>query len=194
MAVATNIRVLVPRVRRAVEGPVPPPKPLSDVVLKDIVADALADVILYSGSAFGKTLDVTAIDDVTGAPTEYATSDALSLQEAAVIAAQAALNFFFFKLVSTKTEERITDEAGEWQYRNSPTLLRDALKSLQDARDKALDALKDDKPLESYVSFLAVRDAEVARCIEPWTLPEPGGYMQGHSALILDYDYRFGGF
>lgn len=194
MAVPTNIRVLVPRVRRAVEGPVPLLAPASDNVIKDIVADALADVILYTGSAFGKQLNVTVIDTVTGAPTEYETNDALSLGEGSVIAAQAALNFYFFRLVATKSEERITDEAGEWQTRTSPTLLRDALKALQDARDKALLALEHSHPLESYVSFLAVRDAEVSRCVEPWGLPEPGGYFQGRVGIVLEPDMRFGGF
>lgn len=192
--VATNIRVLVPRVRRAVEGPLPLAAPASDDVIKDVVADALADVILYTGTAFGKMLTAVQFDAITGAPTEYETNDALSLGESAVIAAQAALNFYFFKLVATKSEERITDEAGEWQVRNSPSLLRDALKALQDARDKALEALEGVHPVESYVSFLSVRDAEVARCIEPWTMPEPGGYMQGHVAMVLEPDFRFGGF
>lgn len=189
---STDIRVLVPRVRRAVEGPIPAAAPLSDDVIKDIVADALADVILYTGTAFGKRLEVTASD--AGAPSEYATSDELTLSETAVIAAQAALNFFFFKLIGMKAEEKITDEAGEWTVRTSPNVLRDALKALQDARDKALEALSGAHPLDSYVSFLAVRDAEVARCVEPWTIPEPDGYLQGHVAMVLEQDIRFGGY
>lgn len=193
MATPTNIRVLVPRVRRAVEGPVPLAEPLSPDVLKDVVADALADVILYTGSAFGKTLNVTATDNDTHAPTEYETSDALSLMESAVIAAQAALTFFFYKLIGTKSEERIIDEAGEWQIRTSPTLLRDALKALQDARDKAIQALSDTNITDSYVSFLAVRDAEVSRYIEPWVLPEQNTLYSGHVALVLEEDFRFGG-
>jgi len=181
----TDIRVLVPRVRRAVEGPVPLPDALSDDVLKDMVADALADVILYTGSAFGKTLDVTATDDVTNAPVEYATSDALSLEEASVIAAQAALNFYFFKLAGQKTMERISDEAGAWEWQTSAQLLRDMLKGLQTARDKALEALQaSDAPLDTYASFLMVRDAEVARCIEPWTAAGVGGLEMT--------DFRFG--
>lgn len=182
----TDIRVLVPRVRRAVEGPVPLASPLSDDVLKDMVADALADVILYTGTAFGKTLDVTATDTDTGAPSEYATSNALSLQEQAVIAAQAALNYYFFTLVGQKTQERITDEGGDWEWQKSANLLRDLFNALKDQRDKALEALRaQDAPLDTYASFLVVRDAEVARCIEPWTSHE--GIGGQHT------DFRFGG-
>lgn len=194
MATPTNIRSLVPRVRRAVEGPVPLPAPLSDDVIKDMVADALADVILYAGTVFGKQIIVTTRDAVSGAPTEYQTSDLLTVSETAVIASQAALNFFFYKLAGMKTEERITDEAGEWQYRTSVNLMRDAMTALKDARDKALEALQSVHPLETYASFLAVRDSEVSRLVEPWVFPELDVGGQAGGALILQPDVRFGGY
>lgn len=191
---ATSIRELVPRVRRAVEGPVPLPNPLSDDVLKDMVADALADVILYTGTAFGKKLAVTARDPDTNAPSEYETSEELTLEEQAVIAAQAALNYYFFTMAGQKTAERISDEGGSWEWQTSATLLRDMFAALKEARDKALEALRSaDAPLDTYASFLAVRDAEVARCIEPWTEPEPGTLYGSHVAVVLEQDFRFGG-
>lgn len=180
---AQDIRVMVPRVRRAIEGPIPAASPASDDVLKDVVADALSDVILLSGSAFGKQLLITATD--AGVPIEYATSEALTLAEQAVVAAQAAVNFIFFKVVGQKTSERIRDEAGEWEWATSGNVLRDALKALTEARDRALEALTGNVALDGYVSFLAVRDVQVARAIEPWTDTAGAGGLE----LI---DQRFG--
>jgi hypothetical protein len=162
-----DVRVLVPRVRRALEGAGAPPKLTNDAV-KDVVADALSDILLYTGSVFGKTLDVTATDVDGGFPTEYATSDPLSLAEGSVVAAQAALTFFFHQFSGVKVSQQISDEAQTWQYSLSATLLRDQLKLLQDERDKALEALENTSGLESYVSFIGVRDVLTSRAIEPW--------------------------
>lgn len=188
MAIETNIRVLVPRVRRAVEGPLAPAADaLSDDAVKDIVADALSEIILYTGSAFGKTLLVTAKDDDTQAPTEYATSDELTLPESSVVAAQAAVNFFFYKLVAAKHSERIRNEGGEWEWSTSANVLRDGLKALTDARDRAIQALEGRGNFVAYESFLAVRDSEVSHLIEPWVdSPGTGG-------MVLYQDHRFGG-
>ena len=104
---ATDIRILVPRVRRALG---PAAADLSDDAVKDAVADAIADVLLYTGTIFGKTLTVTDRDEATGAPSEYETSEELSLAESSVIAAQAALNHFFHIMQAQKISERISDE------------------------------------------------------------------------------------
>src|SRR5688500_9923087 len=138
MATVTDIRVLVPRVRRRLEG-AGAPEVLTDDAIKDLVADALSSILLYSGSIFGKTLDV-AERDANNVPTEYTTSDELTLQEGAVVAAQAALDHFFFTFASLKTSERIADEAGSWEYARSATLLKDQLALLVKERDRALDA------------------------------------------------------
>ena len=80
MADPVDIRVMVPRVRRALEGAGAPPV-LTDDAIKDLTADAIAEVILYTGGVFGHELVVTARDDATNAPTEYATDPELTLSE-----------------------------------------------------------------------------------------------------------------
>lgn len=178
----TSISVLIPRVRRSVEGPVPIADAMTDAQMLDVVADAIADIILYTGSAFGKQLIVT--DSENGIPTEYATTDALTLPEQGVIAAQAALNIVYFKLVSLKTSERIADEAQTWEYTVSANSLRDLLKALTAARDKALSTLENRESFVAYESFVAVRDVQTARAVEPWVL--------GLAGSGQEVDWRFG--
>ena len=155
--------------RRAIEG-VGTPEVLSADALKDLIADAIANVILYSGGLFGHELNVTATDPDTGAPTEYETEDALSLPEQSVIASQAALDYFFHDLANTRVSERISDEAQTWEYATSATLLRDRIRLLIDQRDKALEQLRGTAGpmLERYESFIAVRDIHVSQLIEPY--------------------------
>ena len=179
---ATDIRTMVPRVRRSVEG-VGVDSVLTDTQVKDIVADALAAVILYTGSAFGKTLNVITYDQ--GIPTEYETSDALTLAEQTVVATQGALDYFFTAFGTIKTSEKIADEAQSWDYTLSASLIRDRFKMLQAERDKALEALlAAGVPLDAYASFLQARDSVIATAIEPWTADS------GVSGL--EVDYRFG--
>jgi hypothetical protein len=181
-----DVRVLVPRIRRAVEGAGVPPV-LSDDALKDVAADAIAAVILYSGSVFGKQLVVTHVDDATGAPDEYATSDPLTLEEGTVIAAQAALDYFFHRFSELKVQEQIADEAQTWEYTLSANLIRDQLKLLVEQRDKALDAIKGllGPSYDSYASFLATRDSHTSVMIEPWV---HGSGLDGQEVT----DFRFG--
>lgn len=157
---------MVPRVRRAVEG-VGAAEVLSDDALKDLVADAIANVILYSGGLFGHTLIVTDTTGDPAVPSEYATEDALTLPEQSVIAAQAALDYFFHQLANVKVSERISDEAQTWEYTTSANLMRDRIKLLMDQRDRALEQLRG-YALDSYESFIAVRDLHVSQLIEPY--------------------------
>lgn len=176
MAVETDIRVMVPLVRRAVLGVAPAdPLELTDDQVKDLTADAVAEIILYAGSIFGKQLVVTDTDGTSGAPTEYATSDALTLQEQIVVASQAALNHFFFRIVNAKTSERIQNEGVEWEWQTSASVMRDQFKQLIDRRDKALAALGNGQILDAFESFLAVRDVATANVIEPWAAVGYGG-------------------
>lgn len=194
MATSTNIRVLVPRIRRAVEGVVQAQWSLTDDQVKDLAADAIADVILYIGSFFGKSLDVTAVDPVSSAPTEYATSDAITLAEQGVIAAQAALNYFFFKFAGMKVSETIADEASSWDYSLSPNLLVTQMKLLVDSRDKALEALETHNgAIDEYVSFIAIRDTQTSRMIEPWVYGHSEGVGVGAGGLEGDYRFGLGG-
>lgn len=179
---ATDIRVLVPRVRRAVEG-VGADEVLVDDELKDLVADAMADITLYTGSVFGKTLEVSGAD-LEGIPEEYETSDELSLAEGSAVAIQAALSHFFHNFVNLKISEKIGDEAQTWEYARSAQLLRDQFAYLIRTRDAAL-AEAEGTVTEEYSSFLAVRDAAVAVAIEPWV-------EESRQLLSGQEDFRFG--
>ena len=183
MAVETNIRVMIARVRRALVN-AGASSTITDDEVKDLTADAIAEVILYTGGVFGKQLLVTQTDATTGAPTEYATSDALTLAEQSVIASQAALNHFFREFAGRKVSERIADEAQQWEYALSPQLLTAQLRLLIDDRDKALAALEADHSLDSYESFIAVRDALTSKMIEPW--------VHGLPVACGQEDFRFG--
>jgi hypothetical protein len=155
---AENIRVLVPRVRRAVEG-VGQVALLTDEQIKDLIADALATVILHTGGVFGKQLLVAERDPVTNVPVEYETSESLTLPEGSVVAYQAAIDHFFFALRDLKVQESIRDEGQEWTYTLSATLIRDHLRYLQEQRDRALNEVGP-TPV-AYVDFLHERDRYV---------------------------------
>jgi hypothetical protein len=154
---AEDIRVLVPRVRRAVEG-IGAAEQLSDDDMKDLVADAIADVILYTGGVFGKDLLVIDRDATTGVPLEYATSEPLTLPEGSVIAAQAALTAVYTQLGNIKVSETIRDEGAEWSYTLSATLLRDRIAQLQSARDLALEALASHSSSVAFIDLWHERD------------------------------------
>jgi hypothetical protein len=162
-----DIEALVPAVTRAlgtvgITG-------LTDPEIYGLTADALADVSLYTGSVFGTTLEVTERDPDTNAPTKYATGRELTLQETAVIRAQAALNRLFVVLRDEKISERLADEAQEWEWARSAQLLRDQLNLLIAERDRALEALMaQGAALDSYDSFIHVQDRWVSCRIEPW--------------------------
>lgn len=179
---ATDIRVMVPRVRRALEGTATPS--LTDDQIKDLIADAIAEIILYTDSVFGKTLDVSA-EDPPGVPSEYTTSDALTLAEQSVVAAQASLDHFFHEFVNTRTSEVIADEAQRWEVTKSAQLLRDQFALLIRLRDEALEQIRDEGyALDRYASFIEVRDQHTSQLVEPWVR----GYLSSGQE-----DFRFAG-
>jgi hypothetical protein len=168
-----NIRVVVPRVRRALGSF---GAALTDDQLRDVVADAIADVILYTRGAFGQQLVVLHTDTATGTPDEYGTTTALTFPEQSVIAAQAALSWFIRQIGTLKTSETISDEAQSWSYQLSSGAITAQIKQLIADRDAALDAIANTGiGLDSYVSFIAVRDRHVSRLIEPWVHDSHGG-------------------
>lgn len=174
---AEDIRVWIPRVRRAVEG-VGATSLLTDDQVKDLIADAISNVILFTGGVFGKDLLVTGRDPVTDAPAEYATSEPLTLSEGSVVAYEAAINHTFFALRDVKVAETIKDEGQEWTYALSSALMRDHLKWLMTQRDRALEDVQAPIPV-AFVSFLHERDALSARIVEPYVL----GYGSGGQEL-----------
>lgn len=177
-----DVADLIPRVRRAVEGPVPLPSgALTDAQVLAITADAIADVILLTGGAWEHTLSVTDRDDAN-VPIAWAVDPGLSLEEESMIAAQAALTYYFHIFKETKVSERIRNEGQEWEYAMSATLLRDQMAALREQRDMALAAIIRKTPaLARYASFLQVRDRAAAAYLEPWV---EGGGLGGGIQLV----------
>lgn len=187
---AFDIAEIVPAVQRAVEGVHTDNWQLSFGEAYQVTADACAQILLYTGSVFGGTLEVTGRDPTTNAPSLFATDSQLTVDQMQVITAQAALTYFYHRFSGMKMSEAISDEASQWSYSLSPNLLIAQLKLLQDTRDKALEAVENQNGgMEAYVSFLSVRDVSVARYIEPWVYGHPEGY--GIGAGGLEGDFRF---
>lgn len=172
MADPVDIEVLVPAVKRAL-GTVGIGD-LTDGDVYALTADSIADVLLYTGSVFGTTL-VVLTRDGSGVPETYGTGRELTLEETAVIRAQAALSRLFVILRDEKISETIADEAQRYEWAKSAQLLRDQLKLLVDERDKALEALaRRGAALDSYESYVAATDLYVSQRIEPWLHPMGG--------------------
>lgn len=170
-----DTRVLIPRVRRALLGPhasgsAAVDNSLSDDECNALVADAIADVILYSDGLFGHALEVVARDEIYMAPTAWQTDEALTEAEGSVIVAQAALNHLLYEAKTLKTSEKIADEGQSWEYTVAATTITERIKALREDRDRALEILAAANSVtESYTNFLAVRDSYTARLIEPWS-------------------------
>lgn len=185
-----DVRVLIPRMRRALDGPTATSSAavsstLNDSELTNVIADAIASVIFYSGSAWGKTLEVTERDGYYLSPVSWRTSEELTEPEGTVIVAQAAIDYWHNELVTMKTQERIADEGQEWSYSISASAVSERIKALQKARDEAIALLSAGSgENEAWESFIAVRDSQVSALIEPWV----GGGGQGGQT----YDPRFG--
>lgn len=191
----TDLRVLVPAARRAMEGPYGPPagKPaLSTEQVYQIVADACANVILYAGSLFGHELKVKKRDPLAGFPTEWQTSEELSIWEGAVIVNQAALDYVFHLFRDFKTSETIQNEGTQWTYELSPGVIKNYLETLKDARDKAIAALRLHHPvLDQYASNIRIRDQATVAVIEWWDNVSPsitgGGLPGGQEATSIPW-------
>lgn len=173
-----DVRAMVPRVRRAIEGPVPPSTgALTDVQVEALAADSIADIILLTGGDWGHALNATEFDDPGGFPIHWEVDPGLSLQEESLVSAQAALQQVFYTLKDAKVSERIKNEGVEWEWSKSASLLRDYLKMLMDMRNEALTALQAGNPvMVRYASILQVRDPVMSAVMEPWV---PGGLGGG---------------
>lgn len=195
----TNVAVLVPRIRRAVEGPTGSPPPgvpaLSDDQAKELAADAIADAILYSGGLFGHKLIVAERDTDKGYPTDWQTETVLDEWEVSVVAAQAAINYFFHLFRDQKTSETITNEGQSWEYELSASLIRDQLKALIASRDAAMDSLRRMHPvIDRFASILAIRDAQTVTTLEWWARwnPDNAGLIPGGVGGGLEQQYPGG--
>lgn len=169
-----NVRVLIPPTRRAIDGPTATGSgsvsaSLTDDEVKNLDADAIADVILLTGSLFGHTLEVAARDDSYGAPTEWRTDTELSPDESRAIVAQAGLTYFFFKARLIKVHETIQDEGQSWDYDLSANFVRDQMAYLIGMRDKAIEAIiRVHPPADAWVDFVHERDQFAAAFLEPF--------------------------
>lgn len=191
MAAPTDLRdtrVLIPRVRRAIEGPTAVTGSaavaeggLTDDQVNAVIADAIASIIFYSEGLFGHTLEVSERDPDYLAPIAWLIDPALSDAEATVIAAQAALDHFYSFAKGLKVSEEITDEGQTWSYTISAQSLSDQIKGLRDDRDRALDILLASgiKAADDWISTIALRDQQTSAMIEPWV----GGYGYGGQTL-----------
>lgn len=181
---AQDVGTLVPRIRRALEGPkiLDPSDPsrLSDAEAEAAAADAIADLILYTAGDWRHRLL-----PADGPPaTTWTVDPELTEGEESLIAHQAALTYFFYLLRGMRTHERIRNEGQEWEYTTSANILRDAFAVLKEERDLALAAILRQNPVMArYASILAVRDKFTAAVVERWALPD--GASVGPFDLIL---------
>lgn len=191
----TDLKVLVAAARRAMEGPYGPPtnKPaLTNEQVYQMVADACANVILYSGSLFGHELQVKKRDPLVGFPTEWNTNTELTVWEGAVIVSQAALDYFFHLFRDFKTSETISNEGTSWEWTLSANVLKNYLETLQDQRDKALAGLVKHHPvLDQYASNIRVRDQATVAVLEWWDINSPAnsgsGLPGGQEASVVPW-------
>lgn len=182
---AQDVRELIPRVRRAIEGPVPLTSGgLTNDQILAWTADALADIILLSVGAWPHALIVTGRDTDTNAPSEWAVDPEMRTDEETVVASQAALTYFFHEFKDGKVSEAITNEGQSWDWSKSATLLKDQFAMLREERDLALSALvRENPPLARFVSLLEVRDRLAAVHLEPWSYG--GGLGGGYNDWLL---------
>ncbi len=174
-----DVAELVPRVRRALEGPVPLATALTDDQILAWTADAIADVLLFTSGQWDHELVVTDRDPVGNFPTGWAVDPELSSAEESMVAAQAALTYVFHTFKDQKVSERIRNEGQEWEWAKSPNLLRDWMAMLRQQRDAALEGLLATNPvLARYASILQVRDSLASAYLEPWVAGGLGGGIQ----------------
>lgn len=164
---------LIPRTRRALGGPVAANTTLTDDEVKALIADAVAEVVFYTGGVFGHQLLVTNRDGTYNAPDEWAIDPALDEAETTVIVAQAALSYFFHEFRDLKVQEEIANEGASWSYSLSANLVLEQMKMLREARDKALDNISALIPVV-WVNLLEARDAATAAAIEPYAVGAGG--------------------
>lgn len=196
-----DLRVLIPACRRAIDGPTATGSAsvaatLSDQEVVNLVADATADLILFTqgNEAFGYQLVATARDPFYKAPTAWATDTERVPAADAAILSQAALNHYFWLIRLMKVSETQKNEAVEWSYSLSANVVAAWIKYLIDNRDKAISALQVmHAPMDVYISMVAERDRLAAAWLEPWVteIGAPVPYVGGGGSGPLEYDYRF---
>lgn len=174
----TDLKVLLPRVRRKVEGPWGNPNgraEIAEAVLYNMIADACGEIVMLSGSFFHHQLLVKARDPIAGFPTEWQTDTILTEWEGAIVTSQAALNYYYYLFRDMKISETIKNEGTEWTFSLSANVIRNYLESLRDERDKAIEGLRINIPvLDRFASNIRVRDQATVAVLEWWDINSPG--------------------
>jgi len=171
-----DTRVLIPRVRRGLEG-AGLDKKLEDDLLNGLIADAIANIILFTGGLFGHHLNVVTRDTEYMAPTAWMVDPELTEAEGGLIVIQAQLDFLYSDLKSTKISETIRDEASEWSYALSANAMNELVKQLRQQRDQLLQQIAgENAALDTWVNTLYERDAWTDMLIEPYAT---GGGLGG---------------
>lgn len=166
-----DTRVLIPRVRRGIEGAGVSSPAIEDEGVNGLIADAIASIIFFTGGLWGHQLNVTARDTTYMAPTAWQIDPELTEAEGTLIVIQAQLDFLFNDLKSTKIQESIRDESSEWSYSLSATALTELLKQLRKQREEALEAiLAENAPMDAWINTLYERDAYTDAMIEPYAV------------------------
>lgn len=175
----TDLRVLVPRARRYCEGPYGPApgrQSLSEQQLYEMVADGFSDIIMFAAGLFPRQIEVTQRDARVGFPIAWASDSVLEEWEASIIVTQVALNYWYFSLRDMRTSVTINNEGSEYSYTTSANIIRDYIKSLQSARDTAVETLMSRFPVvDRFVSNLRVRDYQTVALLEWWDTSSPPG-------------------
>jgi hypothetical protein len=184
-----DIRVLIPRMRRALDGPEATSSAVSGVMsdeqVGNAIADSIASVIFYTNGGWGRKLIVTERDSYYMAPIAWETDEPLGDDEATAVIAQAALDHFHFALSEMKTSETLRNEGEEWQWAISASALAERIRNLRALRDEAIAKLMSQGNVaEEWVNTLAIRDQYTDALIEPWLGGAGGGQ---------EIDFRFGG-
>jgi hypothetical protein len=170
--VPQDLKELIPRTRRAIEGPAgAPAASLDDDQVLGLIADAVADVIFYTGGLFGHQLLVTDREDTYNAPKAWSVEPALEPDEETVVIATAALAHFFHAFRDLKVQEEIANEGARWSYSLSANLVLEQMKLLRTARDTALEQVAASNPIPTvFINLLEQRDLATARAIEPYAV------------------------
>jgi hypothetical protein len=199
-----DLRVLIPACRRAIDGPLAtapdaPAATLDDRAVLALIADATAELILYTqgNDAFGYQLLATARDPFYMAPVAWATDRQRVPAADAAILSQAALDHYYYAIKLMKVTEGMKNEAVEWSYSLSATVIASWVQYLIANRDKAIAALQVmNAPMDAYISLVAERDMMAAVWLESY-VPEVGApvpYAGGGGSGPLIFDWRFGSF
>jgi hypothetical protein len=170
-----DLSALEPRVRRAIEGPKSPvpntdPNYLAPNQVEALAADAVADIILLTTGRWPHVLVRTG----TAPDESWSVEPDLSEPEERLVAAQAALSFFFFVFQDLKTVESIQSEGQTYEVQRSAQAMVRQIDAIKSMRDDALAALLATEPvLARYASLIAQRDREHYALIETWRMGQP---------------------